>query len=415
MGITPEKAVEMAIDRSEKIGDVTKKNYKLQFSNLVRLAGGSATAVFRSPEKVYESMMAEYPSALTRRALLTVARSIIKLLPEISSKFPGASEKYAQLQKSDEGIAKEAARLMDGKLSERERTTYVPWGAIIEARSRLEREDPDSDQTLLLAMYTYIEPVRQDYGNVRIFYENGETDSDASNFLILDPEDRATAMLNISEYKTAKKYGVHRRHLPAELVSLIWASIDAKPREYLFVDSKGAPFEKKNSFAKWTNRTLENIFEGRRVTVNTLRHSYISSLDFNTKTPGDILRSAKMMGHSVNQQQLYRRLPSSDEDGTSSADKVRGGGSKMPAGKGKIIERTNESSHGIPMRPPAGDRTKHSNDAGALGRTSQAGYMENRQRGGIVVLPASSRKIATERVERPAGKWVERKTFVVNF
>lgn len=314
MGITPERAVEIAIDSSDAIGEVTKKNYKLQFANLVRLAGGSATTVFRDPQKVYDAMLDEYPSALTRRALLTVARSILKLLPEARARFPGASDKYAELQRTDPGIAKETARLMEGRLNERERETYVPWNSIIEARERLEKEEPSSVQTLLLSMYTYIEPVRQDYGNVKILYAEPRPNSGIPNFIVLDREDRDTATLTISDYKTAKKYGVHKRHLPKELVEVVWKSLEEKPRDYLFVDSKGMPFEKKNSFVQWTNRSLYNIFEGRKVTVNTLRHSFISNLDFNSKTPGDILRSARMMGHSVNQQQLYRRLPT-EEDG----------------------------------------------------------------------------------------------------
>jgi integrase len=399
MGITPEKAVEKAIDSSDSIGEVTKKNYKLQFANLVRLAGGSATAVFRSPEKVYEAMVKEYPSPLTRRALLTVARSIIKLLPDARSKFPMASDKYAQLQRSDAGIASETSRLMDGKMSDRERETYVPWDVILKARDNIEREDPTSEQALLLGMYTYIEPVRQDYGNVKLLKREPANASSIPNFLVLDESDKDTATLTISDYKTAKKYGVHKRHLPKELVEIIWNSLEARPRDFLFVDSKGQPFVKKNSFAKWTNRSLESIFEGRRVTINTLRHSYISNLDFNARTPGDLLRSAKMMGHSVNQQQLYRRLPQT-EDSEKRDDAV-----------GKIERKTGPTKKNV-------DRVgveKHDN-------RETVSSIPNRIQPVHVQPPAPpQRGIVVERIsrmpperQRVQAKWVERGSFVVN-
>lgn len=308
MGVTPQEAVEKAIKNAD-LSETTKKNYLLQFKNLVRLAGGSAVTIFRSPEKVYAAICAEYPSPLTRRALLSVARALVAHLPAVKRDFPSASDAYAEFLKTDRGIAGEKQRLLDGQLSERERTTFVQWDEILRVRDEAEREDPDSASTLLLSMYTLMEPMRQDYGHVRISYKGGSEPED-ENFCVLDKKDRSSGSLVLVKYKTAKSYGEFRRELPEALVELVWKTLDARPREYLFVGVDGGPMSK-SAYTKWSIRTLERLFDGRRVTVNVLRHSFISGMDYNTKTPGEIIQTSKLMGHSAGQQQLYRRLPAS--------------------------------------------------------------------------------------------------------
>jgi hypothetical protein len=309
MGLSPQEAVERAIGKAD-LSETTKKNYLLQFRNLVRLAGGSAVTVFRSPEKVYAAICAEYPSPLTRRALLSVARALVAHLPAVKRDFPSASDAYAEFLKTDRGIAGEKQRLLDGQLSERERTTFVQWDEILRVRDEAEREDPDSASTLLISMYTLMEPVRQDFGHVRISYK-GCSEPEDDNFCVLDKKDRSSGSLVLAKYKTAKSYGEFRRDLPEPLVELIWKTLDARPRDYLFAGVDGGPMSK-GAYTKWSIRTLERLFDGRRVTVNVLRHSFISGMDFNKKTPGEILAASKMMGHSAGQQQMYRRLPSDE-------------------------------------------------------------------------------------------------------
>jgi hypothetical protein len=386
MGVTPQEAIEKAIDSSDEISQVTKNNYKIQFGNLVRLAGGSATTVFRNPDKVYDAMLEKYPSALTRRALLTVARCIIKLLPAVNAKFPSARDQYAEFQKKDAGIARESDRLMDGKLSDRERETFVPWDEIVATREWVGKEDPTSERYLLLAMYTFVEPVRQDYGNVKILYAEpmpSEAES-VPNYIVLDRSDKKVATLAISEYKTAKIYGVHKRHLPKELVAVIWKTLDARPREFLFVDSRDLPFEKRNSFSKWTNRTLAQIF-GKRVTINTFRHSFISNLDFNSRTPGEIMRSAKMMGHSIGQQQLYRRLPSPER-----AAPKRETSAPAPVARAPMAEQ-NKRLHAPAAAP------------------------QSRLAGGIVVVRPTDQPAGLARAEPVPRPPPSGRSFVVNF
>jgi hypothetical protein len=161
---------------------------------------------------------------------------------------------------------------------------------------------------------------------------------------------------------------------------------------------------KKNSFTKWTNRSLARIFEGKRVTVNTLRHSYISNLDFNAKTPGDLMRSAKMMGHSVNQQQLYRRLPD-PEDSEKREDSVRTDEEPQKIER-KVDRGATDAVEAPAVRKNLGETPRIPK------RNEKAAQKEARTRGGIVVERASA--IPRDRRAAAPAKWGERGSFVVS-
>ena len=325
MGKSPTQAIEEAIANNEGLGEATKSHYLMQFRILVQLGGGSATTVFRSPEKVYEAMRERYSQPLTRKSLMSVARALVGHLPAIGEKFPNAADKYGEFIRKDDEESGTSERMLNGKMSEREENVYLPWSKIVEARDKVEEErGPGALETLLVSMYVLMEPLRQDYGNVSILENDSTVDKldSKQNYLVLPrgAGGSGEVTLVLRTYKTAKRYGEFKRLIPSPLVKIIRASVEEHPREYLFVDSRGKPFLKRNSFIKWSNRCLETAFDGRRVTVNTLRHSYISSLDFNTRTPGELMRTSKMMGHSIGMQQMYRRLPDKEDEGGGRVD-----------------------------------------------------------------------------------------------
>ena len=389
MGKSPTQAIEEAIANNEGLGEATKSHYLTQFRILVQLGGGSATTVFRSPEKVYEAMRERYAQPLTRKSLLAVARALVGHLPAIGEKFPNAAGKYGELIKRDDEESGTSERMLDGRLSEREENVYTPWAKVVEARDRTEEErGPGALETLLVSMYVLMEPLRQDYGNVCVLENDSTVDKldSKQNYLILPPEggDSEEVTLVLRTYKTAKRYGEFKRLVPTPLVKIIRASMTEQPRDYLFVDSRGKQFLKRNSFVKWSNRCLETAFGGRRVTVNTLRHSYISSIDFNSRTPGELMRTSRMMGHSMGMQQMYRRLP--DKEGS---------GDAAQHAKTQVAHATEAGgSNPAPHPPPKARAPPSASDAPA----------KKKHAGGIVVIPPRSRGAVGSVSPRPVAR-----------
>jgi integrase len=160
-----------------------------------------------------------------------------------------------------------------------------------------------------------MEPVRADYGNVALV----DRPLPGGNYIVMP-----THTLVLNEYKTKTKYGTFHRNVPQELMDIIRLSLQRHPRQYLFVDESGRPYELQNSYTKFANRLLKNIF-GKSVTISLLRHSFISGIDFNRTTPAQLMEISHNMMHSMVMQQLYRRQvePSSPHQGYQIIDHPR--------------------------------------------------------------------------------------------
>lgn len=97
-----------------------------------------------------------------------------------------------------------------------------------------------------------------------------------------------------SKYKTARFYGKQEVEIPKDLGSLLNKFIKINPYEYLFTDSNG---HKLNS-VKLSQR-LNNIFGGRHISVNILRHSFLSDKYKDVPALKDMEKTAHDMGHDI--------------------------------------------------------------------------------------------------------------------
>lgn len=193
-------------------------------------------------------------------------------------------------------VSREVKRVREsGAMTPRQREAYVPWETVAEKYRALARNAYGSRDHLLLAMYYLIPPRRQlDYAAVAIGTGKPGTAS-------LDVT-CATPYILVEKFKTVKHMDAWKRTLPKALVNVIRASLDARPRDYLFVNDAGEPYSGGDAFAQTSNRTLKRLF-GRPVTVNTLRHSYATYVAKTNSRSQE--RVAYDMGHSVTMHKTY--------------------------------------------------------------------------------------------------------------
>ena len=188
------------------------------------------------------------------------------------------------------------------------------WERILEVRDALE----PGETKLLLAFYTYINPVRADYYDCMIYNDEKEVDHDlgVQNYIILDDKPRVV----MGDYKTSKHYGVLTLPMPEELVAILKAFLKANPkRMWLFEkihDTESTiaePFDRVY-FSVWANRRLCKAF-GSPMTLTAIRHSFTSQLDFNQSIR--LLNNiAKSMGHSIGLQKQYQWIEEEDKKNT---------------------------------------------------------------------------------------------------
>lgn len=109
--------------------------------------------------------------------------------------------------------------------------------------------------------------------------------------------------LIFNKYKTKKNYGTQTVDIPKNLYNIYRKWLNYNDTDYLFFDRN------KNKLSTVTlNQRLNKIFN-KKISVNMLRHIYISEKVLkDTPALQDLKKTAEKMGHSVNEQVLYKKI-----------------------------------------------------------------------------------------------------------
>lgn len=184
--------------------------------------------------------------------------------------------------------------------TERQQKSFIPLNEIEKIRDSLPHGDVSR---LLVSMYTLIKPLRCDFGNVKLFTAP-PTDKYDNNYIVLNEQ----PMLCLNQFKTQGIYNQLNINLPPLLVEQINASLQQRPRDFLFTTMYNQPYNSSNSFDKWANDKLKKIFKNQGFCLSMFRHIVISDpqLDIVNKTRSERKEIAHEMGHSLNTQDMYR-------------------------------------------------------------------------------------------------------------
>jgi len=195
-------------------------------------------------------------------------------------------------------------QLLDETLSDKdtEVATHVHWQDIIKVRDALPQ---GSLSHLLLAFYTYLPPLRADYFEVRINPPATLISNSKKNYIQLTTEPN-TSTLVIRDFKTASKYKTITHTLPPPLYATLLQSLQTQPRKYLFTmpTDNRRPYDR-NGFSKWANKVLQHLFNPS-LTLTSLRHLFISTLDLNKLKASELQKIAHDMGHGLSMQKEYQ-------------------------------------------------------------------------------------------------------------
>lgn len=191
------------------------------------------------------------------------------------------------------------------ELQEKKGGTKLTFEDIVKKRDELEK---GSISKLLLAFYTYLPPVRADYGSVEIVHAEDETSS--PNYIRILDESHAVCIL--TEFKTAKRYKKIENTLPEPLLQQLQASLLKQPRTHLFVNQNDKPFTR-NAFTVWTKRILSKLFN-TQLTLVIVRHLFLSSLDYDSLSVEELVDLGNKMGHSIQMQRGYVWKDGSDDE-----------------------------------------------------------------------------------------------------
>jgi hypothetical protein len=166
---------------------------------------------------------------------------------------------------------------------------------------------------LLIAMYILMPPARLDYHQIKIVRsafvdaETGLPDGvkDNENFLrIYKKSGRTYTELNLKEYKTSATYGPYKERLPKPISDLILQL--PVSQEYLFQKKGGGAFSSPETFATYLRSVFLKL-TGKNLSVDILRHIYLTDFRKGEKSTEKKQAVAKKMMNSVEQQTEYLR------------------------------------------------------------------------------------------------------------
>ena len=189
------------------------------------------------------------------------------------------------------------AESYSGKPTELQKGKEMAWADILKVRDAL----PLSATKLLLAMYSYIAPIRADLFACRLYEETPDKVGE-DNYIVLDEKN---PRLVLQDYKTKKTYRTIETPLPKPLYDMIRDCIkegicDGK---YLFTNTYDLPYDRQG-FSRWCCRMLAKAF-GKPMTLTAIRHNFSSNLD-NNRPMKELKLISDSMGHAIGTQRTYK-------------------------------------------------------------------------------------------------------------
>lgn len=304
------KRFQQIIDDS-KLSVLSKAGYKTRLNRLVKITGHDLNWVMMNADKTMNILEENGIKELqTKKAYINAILTLFKHTEGLKNILAGSHARWLNHYRQVNSAAQ--VKYETCQASERQRNAYVKWDDILARRDQLDKSSPDY---LILCMYTMIPPGRADMNEVRIFNDRLPSDEDEERFpnhLLIDHSTESitgfpTMTLIYNEFKTrSKRLQKYENELPLDLTSVVADSLKRKPRDFLIVSPKtGRPYHNPHSFTVYVDRMLFRIFN-KPVTINTLRHSFINSINLNLLTPMDKKILSDKLMHSTSMFERYR-------------------------------------------------------------------------------------------------------------
>ena len=297
-----DRALLSSISRDQDLSEQSRKSYLQKLKQLTEMRQRPLTILITDPESTLRFINRQYAEIQTRRGFASAVQAVFARNSTFAQKHKAAYRVWTQAARELDTLV--TKRYMSNKPTPRQSRGYVDFDSVMRVRRRLAK---GTLPALLLGLYTGMPPLRCDFNRVKIIARPTQPSPKAvaePNYLWLPSQSSASPVLVLREYKTAKHYGPFIANLPASVAADIRASIQQRPRKWLFADKEGNSYSPK-SFSKLANRILEDLF-GRPLTLTALRHAWINHINLAKASRAQLEETARQMCHSVSTQASYR-------------------------------------------------------------------------------------------------------------
>ena len=227
--------------------------------------------------------------------------SILIVLRGFTSTYKFYSEQSVSMRKAKDSIDDQNI------LTKREKANMLPWAKI----KKIKPENAHDDA--LIGLYTLIPPRRLEYRIMKLttseegLNKNKEGLNEKKfNYLLLNARGKPIKVIFLN-YKTASTFGKQEFLIPRALSGKLKAYITEaglNDGDFLFGKSKTEAYK---SFSSYVTKVFKK-YTGKSLSVNLLRHSFISWYLKKTHYLAEQKVVANKMGHGVMMQLKYNRL-----------------------------------------------------------------------------------------------------------
>ena len=294
------------IIKKSNLSPISKEMYISRLKRLVKITGKDVDWILKNADETFR-IMVEDKKISELQSQKAYINSILTLFKHTNDLKNTMSESYSKWLECFRRVNSQAQMKYETcQASQKQKDVFVSWENILEKRDSLEKT---SLEYLILCLYSMIPPSRADMNEIKIYSNyipNDEEEKEFPNYLIIDGN-KMTLVYN--EFKSkSKKMQKYENDLPECLIDVIKTSLANDPRDFLITSPKTKkPYHNPHSYTVFVDRMLLKLF-GKNVTINTLRHSFINSVDLNKLTPLEKKNLSKKLMHSTSTFDRYRYM-----------------------------------------------------------------------------------------------------------
>lgn len=307
----------------------TKKNYKHTMKKMQDLFGPNYMSIIKSkPLMVLKLLEEKIPTITTRQSHITrIVGTLkrLKLTEDKNIKQSVINKYYDVMMNLATDIQEERGKNLKTK---REKENWISWTDVLKIRDNIAKNLTGKNKFLnylVISLYTLLPPVRTDYNDIKVIHDIKDADDKEQNYLLYNEEEPKFIFNNFKSRRKTKngKYIPTIIDIPDELFDIIeeWFDDYNKDKEYLLINYDGNPITKKAlrnrivRIFKNGTKTKEKP-EGKKISVNLLRHIFISDNVSDKLNANEKNKIAKQMLHSITQQDYYKKRddPETEED-----------------------------------------------------------------------------------------------------
>lgn len=261
-------------------------------------------------EKLNDFINTTYTNINTKAAYQIAVMGVAKHSPTFAEAI--GQDIITQITESNDVVMQEIKGNPKQDKTEKEEENWIP----LKTLKKLAKEQKDSfnvQDNLLIATYIQMPPVRLDLHDVKIVrtsFIDEETKrpegiTEKQNYIrIYKKSGRTYTDLVLNEYKTSKTYGIFNERLPKPITDLILQL--PVSQEFLFQKKGGGAFSSPETFGVYLRSVFKKL-TGKNMSVDLLRHIYLTEFRKGEKTEEKKQKIAKKMMNSVTEQTNYLR------------------------------------------------------------------------------------------------------------